>query len=306
MQQITRDQVFISYSHKDRQWLKKLQTMLKPLVSKNLVVWDDTKIKPGAKWKGEIERALGAAKVAVLLVSPNFLASDFIAEHELPPLLEASKKHGLVILWVLVGSCLYDETEIKDYQAAHDISKPLNRLKSAEQDEVLVQICRTIKTAASWLQSSRTKPTLKPEPAAPQPTDLVFIPLPNESFCAIDRERRLTQVNTHWRVTNQSEKSMRLFTARLLKPRVSTRLVRCHVLTAKRVKRWQEYQEFFSPEHEIPSGETGKVSIHCFVQRGLRKPDKMLELTFAVTDHLRREHCLPAIELLAIDMTQKN
>jgi hypothetical protein len=38
MQQITRDQVFISYSQKDRQWLKKLQTMLKPLVSKNLVV----------------------------------------------------------------------------------------------------------------------------------------------------------------------------------------------------------------------------------------------------------------------------
>lgn len=151
MSAVARDEVFISYSHKDKDWLERLQTMLKPLIRKGAIsVWDDSKMKAGAKWRQEIENALVSSRVAVLLVSSDFLGSDFIAEHELPPLLDAAQKDGLAILWICLRKCLYKETAIEKYQAAHDISQPLAGLASkAKQDEVLEQICQKIKDAAN-------------------------------------------------------------------------------------------------------------------------------------------------------------
>lgn len=145
-----RDQVFISYSHKDTKWLDKLQTMLKPMMRNNTIsVWDDTAIKPGSKWRDEIEKALASANVAVLMVSQNFLASDFITKHELPPLLNAAEQEGLKIIWVPVSYCMYEETEIHEYQAAHTPSQPLQSLKGAKLDQVLVNICQEIKAASA-------------------------------------------------------------------------------------------------------------------------------------------------------------
>jgi hypothetical protein len=142
MSENRRDRVFISYSHKDRKLYEQFRTMLAPAIRGGLIdVWDDTKIDPGAKWKDEIRKALSSAGVAVLLVSQNFLASDFIARHELPPLLEAARNEGLTVFWIYVGSCLYEQTEIAGYQAAHSPAKPLNQLTKPQREAVLSEIC---------------------------------------------------------------------------------------------------------------------------------------------------------------------
>src|SRR5579872_2029213 len=159
-----RDQIFISYSHQDKIWLGRLRKFLKPLErERKLSIWDDTQIRAGTEWKKEIENALAVAKVAILLVSADFLASDFIDQHELPPILEAAKREGLIILWIALHASLYHETAIEHYHAANDPSKPLAALLKKDWENELVKICTQIKQATSHShEENGAKPELLP------------------------------------------------------------------------------------------------------------------------------------------------
>ena len=143
-----RQSIFISYSHKDKKFLDELLTHIKPLQRDGRVsVWSDQQIKPGSKWLEKIESALARAKVALLLVTKDFLASDFINAQELGPLLKRAEQDGMVILWVLVRDCNWRKTAINSLQAAYPPDKPLAQLNSS-RDSAWVKICDTLEKAA--------------------------------------------------------------------------------------------------------------------------------------------------------------
>ena len=146
-----RDQVFISYSHKDKRSLDALQTHLQPYLRCGPVTaWSDKQITPGSKWFGEIKGALAKTQVAVLLVSPHFLASDFIHEHELGPLLREAESGGVTILWIQIRACAHAETPLKQYQAVvSPPEKPFAEMKAAERDGAWLRVCEEIKKAAN-------------------------------------------------------------------------------------------------------------------------------------------------------------
>jgi hypothetical protein len=129
------EQVFISYSRKDKRWRDDLDTHLKSyLRGGSIVSWSDQQIVAGSQWFGEIKAALAQTKVAVLLVTPDFLASDFIHEHELGPLLKEAEQGGVKILWVPVRDSAYRRTPLKNYQAVLDPAQPLANMTQAERD----------------------------------------------------------------------------------------------------------------------------------------------------------------------------
>ena len=139
-----RNAVFVSYSHKDEKFLKELVAHLKPLERQGrLSTWSDLQIRAGSQWFDEIQEALSRTRVAVLLVTKDFLASDFIDQHELTPLLKAAAEGGVTILWVPVRDCNWKATPLSRYQAAHPPEKPLAPMK-ADRDTAWVKICEAI------------------------------------------------------------------------------------------------------------------------------------------------------------------
>jgi hypothetical protein len=158
-------QVFISYSRVDKAWLETFETHLKPYLRGGSVKsWSDQEITPGSKWFEDIRAALTDTKVAVLLVTPDFLASDFIHEHELGPLLKEAEQGGVKILWVPVRASAYKRTALKDYQAVLEPSKPLAGMSEAERDQAWVKICEKIEKTVN---PSKTTPAIPAPPGGP-------------------------------------------------------------------------------------------------------------------------------------------
>jgi formylglycine-generating enzyme required for sulfatase activity len=141
-----RRQLFISYSHRDGEWVERLRRMIKPLEQRyGLERWDDSRIQAGGLWRQEIEQALASASVALLLVSADFLASDFVVRSELPPLFRAAKEKGLRILWVPLRPSLWNHIpEIEQYQAVIPPGRTLAEMVEVEQERAFVQIAELI------------------------------------------------------------------------------------------------------------------------------------------------------------------
>jgi hypothetical protein len=161
--------VFVSYSHKDQRWVDRLQTHLKPLGHDyDVNYWDDSKIRPGADWRAEIRAEVDRANVAVLVISADYLASEFIRQDELPPLLKAAEDEGALILPLIVSPSLFmRQPKLARFQAINDPTAPLISATPGEQEDAFVKIAEAILEKAI----ARRKPE---EP--PTDVDIIYAP----------------------------------------------------------------------------------------------------------------------------------
>ena len=114
----SRPVVFISYSRVDADWVARFRVMLHPLlINRGWDLWVDERIPPGDRWRDDLKLAIGRSSLALLLVTPDFLASEFIMGTEVPALVAS----GARLVPVLIRDCLFDEVALlREVQWAHD------------------------------------------------------------------------------------------------------------------------------------------------------------------------------------------
>lgn len=146
--------VFVSYSHADGEWLRRVLVLLKPVVrNRRLQVWADDYIPVGDDWRRSITDAVDGSAVALLLVSGEFLASSFIMEEELPALVA----RGVRLVPVLVTACLWSEVpELAGVQWAHDPGRdgPLD-LDADHPAAGSSGWCGSASGSSSWYRAAR-------------------------------------------------------------------------------------------------------------------------------------------------------
>jgi nucleoside 2-deoxyribosyltransferase len=145
--------VFVSYSHADRDFLDRLLVHLKPLERDGkLEIWSDTHLRAGDRWKREIENALARANAAVLLISADFMASEFITNNELPPLLKNAEERGTRIIPLIVKPSRFSrDGNLRQFQAANDPKEPLILLSTGRQEEIFDRVAEEVER---WMSAS--------------------------------------------------------------------------------------------------------------------------------------------------------
>lgn len=143
---MTQPTIFISYSHKDEKEKDQLLSHLGVLSRAGLVeVWSDDRIRAGADWQAEINQAMAQARVAILLISANFLTSDFILTEEVPALLQRREGEGLVIFPVIAKACAWKAVDwLARMQVRPNNGRPVWREAGRYVDEELATIAEEV------------------------------------------------------------------------------------------------------------------------------------------------------------------
>lgn len=174
-----RTSVFISYSHADTQWLRLLNTHLKPLTRDQKVeIWSDQKIRKGERWRDRIHKQLAMARVGIFLVSADFLASDFIHAQELPPLLRAAEKEGATLLTVIVRPCAgaFQDSPLSQLQAMNGPHAPLSGLSKTQREQIMASVYDELRGIFRAPAASPPRKAVTPRRAAPTKASAAAVP----------------------------------------------------------------------------------------------------------------------------------
>lgn len=141
--------LFYSYSHKDEDLRLKLETHLAVLRRAGMIAeWHDRKIEAGTAWKGQIDRQLTSADIVLLLVSPDFFASDYCWGDEMAKASVRHERGEARVIPVILRHCRWQSTPLANLQAVPRGAKPIKSWPDKDKafDDVVAEIERAVQT----------------------------------------------------------------------------------------------------------------------------------------------------------------
>lgn len=150
--------VFLSYCRADSDRRARLDVHLAVLRrSGEITTWYDRLIEPGVEFDGEIRRHLEEAEIILLLVSPDFLASDYIHNVEMKRAFERQAENSARVIPVILRECDWKATDLRKLNALPDSGKPVTSFSN--EDTPFHQVTEGLRTVINSLKAGQSRLT---------------------------------------------------------------------------------------------------------------------------------------------------
>ena len=154
--------IFFCYAHEDEPLLNKLKTHLRPLQRAGLVdVWHDRDISAGSEWQQEIKQHLNLANIILLLVSPDFMDSDYCYSIEMKYAIERHDRGEVQVIPIILRPVYWQEAPFGKLQALPKDAKPVTGSIWRNIDAALFDVIEGVKKVAKELVETSSSPETK-------------------------------------------------------------------------------------------------------------------------------------------------
>jgi TIR domain len=160
-------EIFFSYTHADEAWRKKIETSLSTLKRQNLIKgWSDRNIFAGNEWEEMINSHLQSAPIILLLISPDFINSDYCYSEELDQAIKLHQAGRARVIPIILRPTDWKGTPFARLQALPREGKPISRW--ADTDEALLEVAKGIRRVVEDMQkTSQALPANQKQPLPP-------------------------------------------------------------------------------------------------------------------------------------------
>ena len=152
---IHKPSIFLSYAHADEDLKKELDKHLMPLKrSGKIATWNDRDLIAGQEWNEEIIAELNKAEIILLLISKDFIASQYIWEKELEIAMKRHEKGTAKVVPIIMKNCLWQEMPFAKLQALPRNARPVTDYEN--RDDAFTEVAVSINKLVAYMLSKST------------------------------------------------------------------------------------------------------------------------------------------------------